>query len=79
MRELFETEIELRPIEPATRLRSRQPSTRAATRRSTAGSSHRTGRLTEAELRHLTEVDHRDHEALLAVDPASGTSVDAAR
>jgi GNAT superfamily N-acetyltransferase len=25
-------------------------------------------RLTEAELRHLTEVDHRDHEALLAVD-----------
>lgn len=37
------------------------------------------GRLTAAELRYFTEVDHRDHEALLAVDPASGIGVGVAR
>ena len=37
------------------------------------------GRLTAAELRYLTEVDHRDHEALLAIDPVSQTSVGVAR
>src|SRR6516225_6224886 len=37
------------------------------------------GRLTAAELRYLTEVDHRDHEALLAIDPASSRSVGVAR
>jgi GNAT superfamily N-acetyltransferase len=37
------------------------------------------GRLTAAELRYLTEVDHRDHEALLAVDPVSHASVGVAR
>jgi RimJ/RimL family protein N-acetyltransferase len=37
------------------------------------------GRLTAAELRYLTEVDHRDHEALVAVDPISGRSVGVAR
>jgi GNAT superfamily N-acetyltransferase len=37
------------------------------------------GRLTASELRYLTEVDHRDHEALLAVDPGSSKSVGVAR
>ena len=37
------------------------------------------GRLTASELRYLTEVDHRDHEALLAIDPATGRSVGVAR
>jgi GNAT superfamily N-acetyltransferase len=37
------------------------------------------GRLTAAELRYFTEVDHRDHEALIAVDPASGVGVGVAR
>lgn len=37
------------------------------------------GRLTAAELRYFTEVDHRDHEALLAIDPESGNSVGVAR
>jgi RimJ/RimL family protein N-acetyltransferase len=36
-------------------------------------------RLTAAELRYFTEVDHRNHEALLAVDTASGNSVGVAR
>jgi GNAT superfamily N-acetyltransferase len=35
--------------------------------------------LTAAELRYFTEVDHRDHEALMAVDPASGSGVGVAR
>jgi hypothetical protein len=29
------------------------------------------GRLSQAELRYLTEVDHHDHEALVALDPAT--------
>ena len=37
------------------------------------------GRLTAAELRYFTEVDHRDHEALIAVDPGSGVGVGVAR
>jgi GNAT superfamily N-acetyltransferase len=36
-------------------------------------------RLTPAELRYLTEIDHHDHEALGAVDPASGLGVGVAR
>ncbi|HXJ25787.1 MAG TPA: GNAT family N-acetyltransferase [Streptosporangiaceae bacterium] len=35
--------------------------------------------LTPAELRYLTEIDHHDHEALGAVDPASGLGVGVAR
>lgn len=36
-------------------------------------------RLTESQLRYLLSVDHRDHEALLAVDEASGDAVGVAR
>jgi RimJ/RimL family protein N-acetyltransferase len=35
--------------------------------------------LPQAELRRLTSVDHRDHEALVAVDPGSGEIVGSAR
>ena len=37
------------------------------------------GPLSAAELRYLTEVDHHDHEALVAIDPESGHSVGVAR
>ncbi len=37
------------------------------------------GRLTGAELHYLTEVDHHDHEALVAVDPDTGVGVGVAR
>jgi GNAT superfamily N-acetyltransferase len=37
------------------------------------------GPLTTAELRYLTELDHHDHEAVVAVDPESGRSVGVAR
>ncbi len=36
-------------------------------------------RLTEAQLRYLLDVDHRNHEALLAVDQDSGEAVGVAR
>jgi GNAT superfamily N-acetyltransferase len=35
--------------------------------------------LSEAQLRYLTEVDHHDHEALIAYDPATGNGIGAAR
>ena len=37
------------------------------------------GSLTPAELRYFTEVDHHDHEALVAIDPATGQGVGVAR
>jgi RimJ/RimL family protein N-acetyltransferase len=37
------------------------------------------GRLSRAELRYLTEVDHRDHEALLALDHPTGAAIGVAR
>jgi nucleotide-binding universal stress UspA family protein/RimJ/RimL family protein N-acetyltransferase len=36
-------------------------------------------RLTEAQLRYLTDVDHHDHEALVAIDPDTGDGVGVAR
>jgi GNAT superfamily N-acetyltransferase len=36
-------------------------------------------RLTESQLRYLLEVDHRDHEALLAIDEDGGDAVAVAR
>jgi RimJ/RimL family protein N-acetyltransferase len=36
-------------------------------------------RVTAAQLRYLTEIDHHTHEALLAIDPASNDGVGVAR
>lgn len=73
------TKLEIRPIDPADKaaLASavEQSSDEAVYRRFL--NPH--GRLTAAELRYLTEVDHHDHEALLAIDPGSGKSVGVAR
>jgi GNAT superfamily N-acetyltransferase len=38
-----------------------------------------TAQLTEAELRYLTEVDHHDHEAIVALDEESGEGIGVAR
>jgi GNAT superfamily N-acetyltransferase len=35
--------------------------------------------LSDAELRYFTEIDHRDHEALVAIDPRTGQGVGVAR
>jgi GNAT superfamily N-acetyltransferase len=37
------------------------------------------GPLTPAELRYFTEVDHHDHEALVAIDPLTGEGVGVGR
>jgi GNAT superfamily N-acetyltransferase len=37
------------------------------------------GRLTTAELRYLTEVDHHDHEAIVAVQARTGDGIGVAR
>jgi GNAT superfamily N-acetyltransferase len=37
------------------------------------------GTLTPAELTYFTEVDHHDHEALVAIDPATGEGIGVAR
>jgi nucleotide-binding universal stress UspA family protein len=36
-------------------------------------------RLTEAQLRYLTDIDHHDHEALAAIDPETGDGIGVAR
>ena len=73
------TELEIRPIEPRDKA-----GLAAAVDESSNDAVYRRfltphGRLTEAELRYLTEVDHHDHEALLAIDPGSGRSVGVVR
>jgi GNAT superfamily N-acetyltransferase len=35
--------------------------------------------LTDGELRYFTEIDHHDHEALVAIDPRTGEGVGVAR
>jgi RimJ/RimL family protein N-acetyltransferase len=37
------------------------------------------GSLTSAELTYFTEVDHHDHEALVAIDPTTGEGIGVAR
>ena len=73
------TMLEIRPIQPADKASLadavEQSSNEAIYRRFL--SPH--GRLTATELRYLTEVDHRDHEALMAVDRATGRGVGVAR
>jgi RimJ/RimL family protein N-acetyltransferase len=73
------TKLEIRPIEPGDKA-----ALAAAVDQSSNTAVYRRflnphGRLTAAELRYLTEVDHHDHEALLAVDPSTGKSVGVAR
>jgi GNAT superfamily N-acetyltransferase len=73
------TKLEIRPIEPADKA-----ALAAAVDQSSDTAVYRRflnphGRLTAAELQYLTEVDHRDHEALLAIDPGSRRSVGVAR
>src|SRR3954469_19713914 len=72
-------ELEIRPIEPGDKA-----SLAAAVDESSDDAVYRRflnphGRLTASELRYLTEIDHRDHEALVALDPAGTRSVGVAR
>jgi GNAT superfamily N-acetyltransferase len=71
--------IEIRPIEPTDK-----QALLAAFERLSERSRYRRflapqGRLSEAELRYFTEVDHHDHEALVAMEPDTGEGVGVAR
>jgi RimJ/RimL family protein N-acetyltransferase len=73
------TGLEIRPIEPGDKAALAaavdQSSDEAVFRRFLGPHP----RLSAAELSYLTEVDHSDHEALLAIDPGTGNSVGVAR
>ena len=76
---LISLRLEIRPIEPGDKAdlaSALEQSSREAIYRRFLGPH---GPLSAAELRYLTEVDHHDHEALLAIDPESGRSVGVAR
>ena len=69
----------MRPIEPA----DKGPLARAFERLSEQSRYQRfltsVNELSESELRYLTDVDHHDHEALIAFDPETGGAVAVAR
>jgi GNAT superfamily N-acetyltransferase len=71
--------IEIRPVRPEDR-----PALQAGFDRLSERSRYRRflsphPRLTDAELRYFTDVDHHDHEALVAIDTTSGDGVGIAR
>jgi GNAT superfamily N-acetyltransferase len=73
------TSLLIRPIEPSDR-----PALAAGLARMSPESRYRrflspTKNLTENELRYLTEVDHYDHEALVAVELGSTEGIGVAR
>ena len=71
--------LEIRPITPGDKsdlASALEESSREAIYRRFLGPH---GPLAAAELRYLTEVDHHDHEALVAFDPESGRGVGVAR
>jgi protein lysine acetyltransferase len=72
-------QFQIRPIKP-----SDKAGLRAAGDQASSESIYRRflgphPRLSAAELRYFTEVDHHDHEALVAVDPDNGDSMGIAR
>jgi GNAT superfamily N-acetyltransferase len=74
-----EGEVLVRPIRPEDKRGLQQ-----AIERLTPQSRYRrffspVPRVTSAQMRYLTEVDHHDHEALLAIDPRSRNGVGVAR
>jgi|SRR5215217_5432401 len=73
------TEVEVRPVEPA----DKQALLAAFERLGPKSRYQRflapMPRLTDATLRYLTEVDHHDHEALVAVEPSTRAGLGIAR
>jgi GNAT superfamily N-acetyltransferase len=72
-------QIEIRPISPGDR-----EELAAGMRRLSPESRYRrfftpASELSEAQLTYLTDVDHHDHEALVALDPGTGHGVGVAR
>ena len=64
---------------PTTGTRWREASTDSANGRATGAFCRLAAPFPQAELSYLTEVDHHDHEALVAVDPETNEGVGVAR
>jgi RimJ/RimL family protein N-acetyltransferase len=73
------SEVEVRPIEPDDKERLREGfaamSMESRYQRFLTPLDH----MSDSMLRYLTEVDHRDHEALVAFEPDSGRGIGVAR
>ncbi len=72
-------ELEIRPIEPDDKAALVRGFERLSSQSRYRRFLSPHGRLTLRELRYFTEVDHHDHEALVALDPLSGEGVGVAR
>jgi RimJ/RimL family protein N-acetyltransferase len=72
-------QVEIRPIEPDDKDALARGFDRLSERSRYRRFLSPRGPLTDAELRYFTEVDHHDHEALVAVDPETGEGVGVAR
>jgi GNAT superfamily N-acetyltransferase len=72
-------QVEIRPIEPGDKDALARGFDRLSERSRYRRFLSPRGPLTDAELRYFTEVDHHDHEALVAVDPETGEGVGVAR
>jgi GNAT superfamily N-acetyltransferase len=71
--------LEIRPIAPADKARMVEAFERLSPESRYRRFLAAHGRLSDSELRYFTEVDHHDHEALLAIEPSSGAGVGVAR
>jgi RimJ/RimL family protein N-acetyltransferase len=72
-------QVEIRPIEPDDKGALARGFDRLSERSRYRRFLSPRGPLTASELQYLTEVDHHDHEALVAVDPQTGEGVGVAR
>jgi RimJ/RimL family protein N-acetyltransferase len=77
--ELSTRRVEIRPIEPADKEALASGFDRLSERSRYRRFLSPRGPLTDSELRYFTEVDHHDHEALVAVVPETGEGVGVAR
>lgn len=72
-------QVEIRPIEPDDRDALAMGFDRLSEQSRYRRFLSPRGALSQAELSYLTEVDHHDHEALVAVDPKTNEGVGVAR
>lgn len=77
--ELNTCQVEIRPIEPDDKEALARGFDRLSERSRYRRFLSPRGRLTDAELRYFTELDHHNHEALVAIDPDTGEGVGVAR
>lgn len=73
------SQVDVRPIEPSDKDAMREAFSRLSEQSRYERFLTPLDRLSPGMLRYFTEVDHHDHEALVAIDPASGRLVGVAR